>query len=65
MTLAKLLSRLSRYGVVGFASAGVHYGVLLGLAGGAGLWLSRDVSPEQVADTSTPEAPALTEEPAG
>ena len=29
MTLAKLLSR---YGVVGFASAGVHYEVLLGLA---------------------------------
>ena len=44
MNLAKLMSRLSRYGVVGFASAGVHYGVLLGLAGGAPEWLANPLA---------------------
>ena len=44
MTLAKLLSRLSRYCVVGFTSAGVHYGVLLGLAGRAPEWLANPLA---------------------
>ena len=44
MTLVKLLSRLSRYGLVGFASAGVHYGVLLGLAGSSPEWLANPLA---------------------
>jgi len=44
MTLAKLLSRLSSYGVVGLTSAGVHYGVLLGLAGRAPEWLANPLA---------------------
>lgn len=48
--LLPLLGVLLALGLVGVLV------VVLGLAGGAGLWLSRDV-PERVADTSTPEMP--------